>query len=144
MDRTAIHRFAISAPLRHLLFNGVFTPNQKVLDYGCGLGYDACALGFDAWDPNHRPDLPKGWKDKYDIVLMTYVLCILPEQERYDAWNTAMGRLKDGGFLYAAVRADIKEDTKTQYVVHGDVHSVYTVVPELSRSGSWRMYRFGA
>lgn len=58
---TAMHRTALSKPAAMLHRNDLL--KGKVLDYGCGHGYDADTLGLWSWDPFHRPELRRPHAD---------------------------------------------------------------------------------
>jgi hypothetical protein len=52
----------------------------RVLDYGCGLGFDADDQGWDAYDPYYRPDpKPAG---PYDTVVVNHVANVLTRDSR--------------------------------------------------------------
>lgn len=53
--RTAIVRTAPSVPMR--ILHGSRLLEGRVLDYGCGHGFDADAFGLWSWDPHHRKEL---------------------------------------------------------------------------------------
>jgi hypothetical protein len=46
----------------------------RVLDYGCGLGFDAHRQGWEAYDPYYRLGQPTG---VYDTILVNHVVNIL-------------------------------------------------------------------
>jgi hypothetical protein len=62
---TAIHRKRMSAPCKWLHTRNLHV--GKVLDYGCGHGYDADTLGFTAYDHEWRPN-SKVLTFKYDTI----------------------------------------------------------------------------
>ena len=74
---TAIKRTDLSVPTRHLLQNNLL--KGKILDYGCGFGYDTDELknrSFDiqGYDYYYRPDYPDS---KFDTIICNYVLNVL-------------------------------------------------------------------
>jgi len=105
--RTAIARRGVSAPCRWLAEQGriVGVP----LDWGCGKGADMRYLQCEGYDPYHRPKLPVGILGKFDTILCTYVLNVIPSAgDRERILQNAMARLQSGGWLYVTVRADRK------------------------------------
>lgn len=123
--KTAIARKAMSAPMRKLFTEGLI--KGRVLDYGCGRGYDVDKLhsvhGMDAYgyDPHYAPNLPTGL---FDTVTCIYVLNTIPYPlERCEIVHAAMNCLKVGGVLYVAVRTDTKALTgwKKNGTWQGDV-----------------------
>src|SRR4051794_25869501 len=51
----------------------------RVLDYGCGFGFDADHFGWDSYDPFYRPREPEG---EYDTIVCTLVLNALSRNNR--------------------------------------------------------------
>ena len=101
---TAITRKKLSAPASWLRNKGQI--RGRILDYGCGRGFDAKELNADKYDPffSHCP--PHG---QYDTILCTYVLNVIPNsQERSRILNKIKGLLNEGGRAYISVRRDLK------------------------------------
>ena len=73
--RTAIERKKVSAPMKFLEDEGHL--EGRVLDYGCGRGFDAGALGLESYDPYFFPEVPKG---KFDTITCNYVLNVVDEE----------------------------------------------------------------
>jgi len=107
--RTAIARRKPSLPLRKVIDR--FSKVDKILDYGCGRGFDIeylKSLGYDAYgyDPyfskyNHPEILTP---DTYDVVLCFYVLNIVLPEDRHKILENIKRVLKTGGRAYIAVR----------------------------------------
>jgi len=107
--RTAIARRKPSLPLRLVIDR--LSKTDKILDYGCGRGFDVeylKSLGYDAqgYDPyfskyNH-PELLT--PDTYDVVLNFYVLNIVLPEDRHKILENIKRILKTGGVAYIAVR----------------------------------------
>ena len=51
----------------------------RVLDYGCGLGFDADQLGWEAYDPYYRAAEPTG---PYDTIVVNHVANVLTRASR--------------------------------------------------------------
>lgn len=103
--RTAITRTKPSAPLRYLVANGHVDVEKRMLDFGCGKGTDAKFYNMDKYDPAFFPSYPEG---KYDIVLCTYVLNVIPtEGARHSIVRQIRGLLAEGGVAYITVRNDV-------------------------------------
>jgi DNA phosphorothioation-associated putative methyltransferase len=93
--RTAIHRNAVSRPIRLAVKAGYLTAGDSVFDYGCGHGEDVRLLreiGMDVsgFDPVHAP----GRKRRADVVNLGYVVNVIEDPaERAEvlreAWSLA-------------------------------------------------------
>lgn len=91
----------------------------RVLDYGCGRGYDCDTLDFEGFDPYWRPELSSG---RFTTIICNYVANVLPtDEERLELVTHIYCLLEEGGTAYITVRRDIKEDTETQFVVDFDL-----------------------
>jgi len=131
---TAIKRNKLSSPAKYLLDNGFLNKNKSILDLGCGRGEDVNILkknGFKIYghDPNWYSNLA-ALSLKYDVVLSTYVFCVISEEIRLSLVKDIKGMLKDGGKAYISVRRDIAstKTTKkgtTQYPVYLDYKVIY-------------------
>lgn len=100
--RTAIRRTRISTPMAYLKDQGKLT--GKVLDFGCGRGFDCDTLGFDGYDPNFRPKYPA---KRYDTITCVYVLNVIESRaERLKVLSELASLLKPKGVAYIAVRND--------------------------------------
>lgn len=135
---TAIRRRngVMSAPMRWLVGAAEINKGDRVLDLGCGFGQDVLglrALGVEAvgWDPdpcNRWQDCALPWCDfsknqapypegAFDVVTMIYVENVLSSGIRALAVETAKKFLLPGGYLYSAVRTDLKQESPTQFLV---------------------------
>lgn len=74
------------------------------MDYGCGHGTDCSLLECEGYDLYYRPAMPEG---KFDTILCTYVLNVLPDEaERDSILKDIASRLSPGGKGYITVRND--------------------------------------
>jgi len=115
--KTAISRNGLSGPVKWLVKHGLIprpgklNNDERVLDFGCGRGKDADLLGYcEKYDPHWFPTKPQG---KFNIVLCTYVLCVLPPNIR----EMVLGEIADlmtdeGSYALLSVRADLKKDSQ--------------------------------
>lgn len=100
--KTAIARKRPSAPMLALSRKGLLV--GKMLDYGCGRGFDAVAFGMDGYDPHYRPNLPDR---KYDTITCNFVLNVIPDAtEREFVISVIRSMLAPGGTAYVTVRTD--------------------------------------
>lgn len=90
--RTALQRYALSAPLQALYRHGYLDGSRTLFDYGCGKGDDVRILrhnGIEAtgWDPHYAPDAPR---TQADIVNIGFVLNVIEDlAERAQALRSA-------------------------------------------------------
>lgn len=108
-EKTAITRRAPSAPARQLNKMGLL--KGKMLDYGCGKGFDAEFYGMDKYDCYFEPEKPD---EAYDTIIAVYVLNTIFPEEVETIVRDIQGFLKDEGIAYLAVRRDIKREGFTQ------------------------------
>ena len=112
---TAISRQSMSRPMVKLQKQGYFD-NKRVLDYGCGKGFDVeqlKSLGFDitGYEPfasDKYLQVPSG---RFDIITNNYVLNVIENvEERHNLIKT-MKEMSD--FVVITVRADKKSIKST-------------------------------
>jgi hypothetical protein len=106
--KTAIGRNKPSKPIKLLLKKGLVV--GRVLDFGCGRGFDADHFGFKKYDPYYFPVYPKG---KYQTIICSYVLNVLPKREENNLIKQIKTLLKRGGKAFLTVRRDIKKEGYT-------------------------------
>ena len=103
---------------------------HSVFDYGCGRGKDFNWLkenGYKAtcWDPHWKPLGKPGPEEKFDVVLVLYVLNVIPDpKERVEVIKDAWNYVAPGGFLLISTRT-----TKE--------------IRNCARSGNWDTYADG-
>ncbi|WP_353260324.1 DNA phosphorothioation-associated putative methyltransferase, partial [Prochlorothrix hollandica] len=98
--KAAIHRNALSRPLRLALEAGLLAPNCTVFDYGCGHGGDLermAQAGYrvSGWDPYYQPDRPR---TPAEVVNLGYVINVIEDlgerrQALRAAWHLTQGIL---------------------------------------------------
>ena len=103
--RTAITRNKVSAPTKFLIREAHVRDldNKRVLDFGCGKGYDADVYGFDKYDPAFFPTYPTG---QYDYIICNYVLNVLTIDDEADILEQIDELLKPDGVAYISVLRD--------------------------------------
>jgi DNA phosphorothioation-associated putative methyltransferase len=108
--RTAIKRKGPSRPLRDLLDYDPEVLDGTVLDYGCGYGEDVRHLEMKSdsvirgYDPHFDGAMP--YAQKFDTVLLIYVLNVLPSRgEREAVMRRIWFHVKPGGILFIATRS---------------------------------------
>ena len=107
--KTAKTRKTLSAPTKYLLKDNAFL--GKVLDYGCGKGFDSDELGFEKYDPHFFPKTPKG---KYDTIVCNYVLNVINNDDANLVIAKIRSLLKSKGKAYISVRRDIIKEGVTK------------------------------
>ena len=76
----------------------------RVLDYGCGLGFDADHQGWEAYDPYYRPREPTG---PYDTIIVNHVANILTRASRAKLFEAVNFLLAPKGAAYISVARNI-------------------------------------
>lgn len=136
---TAIKRRTLSAPIAWLIEHHYLRSGQsQILDYGCGYGSDVLLLrdwnnGYTVvgYDKYHEDlDISKGFTCAcqwyFDVVLCTYVLNVVDEQEQLDIISKMWQHTRANGHIFISVRRDIANGTTI--IKHSD--------------GSWHLQRF--
>ena len=123
---TSIKRNKLSSPTKYLLKNNLLSLNKKVLDYGCGRGFDSITLNMDRYD---KYWYPCAITDSYDYIICHFVLNVVSEREQRKILRHIKNLLKPTGVAYLTVRRDLKNNitykTYTQRIVKLTLKSVY-------------------
>ena len=107
---TAISRQSMSRPMVKLQKQGYFD-NKRVLDYGCGKGFDVETLkaqgfditGYEPFASDKYLQVPSG---RFDIITNNYVLNVIENVEERKELIEKMKKMSD--FVVITVRADKK------------------------------------
>lgn len=94
----AIRRTSPSRTAQYIADHGL--ARGRVIDYGCGFGFDADHFGWESYDPYYRPDLPEG---RFDTVVCSNVLSALTRHNRAKVIATIDDLLEEGGAAYLGV-----------------------------------------
>lgn len=133
--RTAIVRKTLSAPTKYLEARGKLV--GRVLDYGCGRGFDADTLDIEAFDPYYRPERPDG---QFDTIICNYVLNVIEDAEVAAVLSAIHFLLLSGGIAYIAVRRDVKVEGWTKKGTF-QVNRVLNFPVEYEKKGAFIIYR---
>lgn len=142
---TAIKRKELSVPTRYLLQHNLL--KGKILDYGCGFGFDTDELkskGFDivGYDYYYRPDFPTG---KFDTIICNYVLNVLEPYAQSEVLMEVSNLLSPKGFAYFAVRRDLIEEGFRIHAIHKEyTYQCNVVLPYKSivSNNSFELYQY--
>lgn len=118
--KTAITRKKPSVPTRYLTENDLL--KGRILDFGCGRGFDSQYLGCESYDPNFQSNMPEG---QFDTIICNYVLNVVDEGVEYQVLREIWNKLKIGGTAYISVRRDSKLYKSKQR--HINLHELETV-----------------
>lgn len=99
---TAVKRDKPSQAAEVLVERGL--TRGRVLDFGCGFGFDADHFGWDSYDPFYRPQEPEG---TYDTIVCTLVLNALSRNNRAKALEKIRGLLAIEGVAYLGVARNV-------------------------------------
>ena len=123
--KTAIHRIRPSKPYQILISKGLINKNVKVIDYGCGYGYDVkyySYLGYNiiGYDKYNKEYNNINLNNKYDILTCNYVFNVLPYKKDINKLLKDIKNLSDN--IYISVRADkkvVKDNWKYDKINNG-------------------------
>ena len=92
----------------------------RILDFGCGFGFDADELkrqGYDiaGYDYYYRPKYPEG---KFDTILCNYVLNVLEPYAQAEVMMNVTNLLHPYGTAFFAVQRDLKEEGFRLHAIH--------------------------
>jgi SAM-dependent methyltransferase len=140
---TALSRKVPSTPARYILRYCLdylrIGATGRGLDYGCGRGADAEALGFEGYDPHWRPEAPEG---KFDVITCSYVLNVVPEDAQTAVLASIRSLLAPGGVAYISVRRDLPPEGKAGRGCYQ--RNVRLDLPLETENSSYAMYRLEA
>jgi hypothetical protein len=98
----AIRRQTVSKTAQVLHQRGLL--RGRVLDHGCGFGFDADHFGWEAFDPHYRPRRPQG---TFDTVVSNHVANVLTRESRCRLFQEIKTLLAPGGQAYLSVSRKI-------------------------------------
>lgn len=104
---TAIARRKLPMPVRWLMQHGHVMDHAFIptLDFGCGKCASVNPKSWTNYDPHYCPDTIADGQ-RFNIILCTYVLCVLPEPERKKVLKKIQYLLSEHGLAYVSVRND--------------------------------------
>ncbi len=102
---TAIVRKKPSLPMRWLEEEGLL--RGRILDYGCGRGFDMKWYDIDGYDLHWGPLEIKG---KFDTITCNFVLNVVTREEQKEIIKIIKSLLKPDGAAYFTVRRDLEKD----------------------------------
>ena len=109
----------------------------RVLDFGCGRGYDADEFDWDAYDPYYRPAKPVG---PYDTLVCTHVLNALSRNNRAKVIKEMRELLADEGIAYLSVRRDLPRYGKLG-IHHSLQNYVVLILPSIFVDDKLEIYK---
>lgn len=134
----AVRRETVSKTARflgeHRLLQG------RVLDYGCGFGFDADHVGWEAYDPHYRQKLPD---DLFDTIVCNHVANTLTRDSRQVLFRAIQALLAPQGKAYVSVSRKIPRAGKTAMRKRIQNYVVLTL-PSLFRDDELEIYRLEA
>lgn len=104
--KTAIGRKKPSLPSRWLAIRGY--AQGRILDYGCGRGFDADWYRWAKYDPWYFPNEVLNYGG-YDTIVCNYVFNTLKKDREEDLFRSIKAFLAPKGKAYITVRRNIKK-----------------------------------
>ncbi len=134
----AVRRETVSKTARflddHRLLRG------RVLDYGCGFGFDADHFGWEVYDPHYRQKLPDGL---FDTVVCNHVANMLTRDSRQKLFQAIQTLLAPQGKAYISVSRKIPRTGKIAMRKRIQNYVVLTL-PSMFRDDELEIYRLEA
>jgi hypothetical protein len=134
---TAVKRDRPSQAAAVLVGRGLI--RGRVLDYGCGFGFDADHFGWESYDPFYRPTAPAG---EFDTIVCTQVLNALSRNNRAKAIERIRGLLAADGVAYLGVARYVPLAGKMG-VHHSLQNYVVLTLPSVFADAKLEIYRLG-
>jgi len=103
----AIRRATVSKTAQLLQDRGLL--EGRILDYGCGFGFDADHFGWEAFDPYYRQKAPDG---VFDTIICNHVANMLTRGSRQELFNNIVDLLAPQGKAYLSVSRKIPTSGK--------------------------------
>ena len=103
----AIRRETVSRTARFLQARRLLL--GRVLDYGCGFGFDADHFGWEAFDPHYRQKPPER---VFDTVVCNHVANMLTRRSRRELFQAIRRLLAPQGRAYVSVSRKIPKAGK--------------------------------
>lgn len=98
----AVRRGTVSITAKLLVDRGLV--RGRVLDYGCGFGFDADHFGWEAFDPYYRQTLPAG---EFDTIICNHVAKMLTRESRTLLYEKLRQCVAPTGMVYLSVSRKI-------------------------------------
>jgi len=95
-------------------------------------------LGCDGYDPHWLPTKPKG---KFQTILCTYVVNVLPKKEILPLLQSMRAHLKKGGSMLVSVRRDLPEEGREGRGCVQYPHKLDKYGESIKKTKNWEMYR---
>lgn len=109
----------------------------RVLDFGCGYGFDADHFGWEAYDPFYGPPLPDG---PFDTIVCISVVSALTRNNRAQVLTQIQGLLSQGGLAYIAVPRNLPVTGKLG-MHHSCQNYVVLTLPSVYSHSRLEIYR---
>ncbi len=131
----AIRRQTVSKTAQVLRDQGLL--RGRILDYGCGFGFDADHFGWEAFDPHYRQKVPEGL---FDTIVCNHVANMLTRSSRRQLYRDVVARLAPGGKAYLSVSRKIPVGGKLAMRKRIQNYVVLTL-PTVYRDDELEIYR---
>ena len=136
---TARARNKVPTPTRWLIKHNLISPDNVVLDYGCGRCANINPPKWDNYDPHYNPIK---LSSKYDRIICNYVLNTIPSpNERMDILKKIQSHLTSNGIAYISIRDD-SNSLKKGFIKRGTYQDTLQDInlPMIHKSSLFRIY----
>ncbi len=108
----------------------------RVLDFGCGYGFDADTFGWESYDPFYRPGQPAG---PFDTIVCVGVANALSRNNRSAVISEIQELLAEDGVAYLAVPRNLPVEGKLG-INHSLQNYVVLTLPLIHESDEFAIY----
>jgi hypothetical protein len=109
----------------------------RILDYGCGFGFDADHFGWEAYDPHYRQKAPE---DVFETIICNHVANMLTRSSRQKLFLDIVDLLAPQGKAYLSVSRKIPVTGKLAMRKRIQNYVVLTL-PSVFRDDDMEIYR---
>jgi SAM-dependent methyltransferase len=111
----------------------------RVIDYGCGYGFDADHFGWEAYDPYYRPQVPDGL---FDTVMCVGVISAVSRNNRGKIISAIRDLLVPEGTAYFGVPRRLPTGGKMG-IGHSLQNYVVLTLPSVHANAALEIYAMG-
>ena len=121
-----------------ILYQQLNILNGRILDYGCGYGFDAKKYDWDSYDPYYNDIKLEG---KYDTIVCTNVLSAVSSKIRKEIIENIKELLSDDGNAYFAIPRNLPIKGKLSGYAMRPQNYVILSLPSIYKDNKIEIYK---